>query len=162
MAGYNAQRAFLAAQGPSDNLLAIRGSILLRMKLPWLAIKDFEKMLDIRERENMSEDRIADAHMHLGDAYSCCPLSKKKKEEGLALLLKGVQVLSHSTNSPNLPRARRKLADAYWRLGHVDEYEKTLRQSEEDATRLGAFDQIRDSDKGEMSPTTHTVERESD
>ncbi|MBZ5596021.1 MAG: hypothetical protein LAP39_27580 [Acidobacteriia bacterium] len=138
-AGQHVQRAIEARNGPTDNLLAIRGSVRLKMGLwPW-AIADFDKMLQIREKAGAPPHKIADALMHLGEAHALFPVSSK----GRNLLRTAVNILEQYPNDPNLPRARRKLAAAYRFALRRREAEDTLRMAELDASRLAAFDQLR-------------------
>jgi tetratricopeptide (TPR) repeat protein len=138
-AGQHVRRAIEARNGPTDNLLAIRGSIRLRMGLwPW-AISDFQEMLRIREKANAAPHKIADAFMHLGEAYALFAVSSKGRD----LLQKAVNILEEYPNDPNLARARRKLAAAYRRALKHREAEEALRMAELDASRLAALDQLR-------------------
>jgi len=141
-AGQHIHRAIKARNGPTDNLLAIRGSIRLRMGLwPW-AISDFARMLHIREKAGATPPKVADALMHLGEAYALFSLSSAGRD----LLRKAVSIFEKYPDDPNLPRARRKLAEAYKRAGKFKEAEDELRMAKLDAERIAAFDQIRRRD----------------
>jgi len=137
-AGAHVRRAINSRDGRSDNLLAIRGSIRLRMGYWPGAISDFRKMLHIREGAGAPPQKIADALMHLGHAYSFCPLSAKGRD----LLRQSVAILESYPDDPNLARARRKLASAYKLAGQRDREEQTKAQANADARRLGAYDQM--------------------
>lgn len=139
-AGRHVQRAIEARSGPTDNLLAIRGSVRLRMGWWPGAISDFSKMLRLREANDAPPQKIADALMHLGTAYALCPLLSK----GTDLLHKSVDVLSANPHDPNLSRAKRKLAFAYGLRGDRTLAERYRREAEADAQRVAADDQIRD------------------
>jgi hypothetical protein len=138
-AGRHVQRAIEARGGPTDNLLAIRGSIRLQLGLWPSAASDFRRMLRLRGRSAASSGKIADARMHLGLAYALCPLSSK----GVDLLSASVRELSAHPNDPNLPRAKRKLALAYRLRLDWARAERCRREAEEDARRLNALDQAR-------------------
>jgi hypothetical protein len=135
-AGWHVQQA-IVSRGPTDNLLAIRGSVRLRMGWWPGAIADFQKMLRLREEQGASQAKIADALMHLGQGYALCPLSSK----GTELLHRSIELLS--TNDPNLPRVKRKLAFAYRIRGQRTRADHFYREAWADAERLGAYDQMR-------------------
>jgi hypothetical protein len=137
-AGQHVKRAIDARGGPTDNLLAIRGSIRLRMGLWPGAILDFTRMLRLREAANAPPETVADALMHLGFAYSLFPLMPKGRD----LLRRSVEILKGYPNNPNLARARRKLAFAYKIAGQRKRAGDALAEAEADASRLGAYDQM--------------------
>ncbi len=127
-AGSYAKQA-IVTHGETDNLLAIRGSIRLRM-LNWPgAISDFKKMLRLREVAGASPQKIADAQMHLGHAYSCCPFIAKGRD----LLQKSVETLEFYPDDPNLARAIRKLGFAYRVAGEWSKAAE-LKEKQEDVT----------------------------
>jgi hypothetical protein len=138
-AGQHVRRAIEARGGPTDNLLAIRGSI--RLQLGWWpgAVSDFRRMLRLREASGASPQKIADAQMHLGFAYALCPLSSS----GLDLLCKSVETFAATPDDPNLPRAKKKLALAYFLRCRPSLGRRYKLEAAADAARTGALDQAR-------------------
>ena len=137
-AGQHVKRAIEARAGPTDNLLAIRGSIRLRMGYWPGAVSDFKEMLRLRESAGAPPQKIADALMHLGHAYAFFPLLGK----GRNLLKESVEIFEVYPNDPNLARARRKLATAYKLAGQFALAEETRQQAESDASKTAADDQL--------------------
>jgi tetratricopeptide (TPR) repeat protein len=131
-------RAIETRGGPTDNLLAIRGSIRLR-SLNWFgAVADFQQMRKIREGNGSSPQKLADVYMHLGQAYAFLPFSRRAED----LLKKAVAVLEAFPDDPNLPRARRKLVELYDRIGNDIAAEDCRQKLIEEARRQGTDDQL--------------------
>jgi tetratricopeptide (TPR) repeat protein len=127
------------AGNQNPNVLAIRGSIRLRLGNVWGGVSDFKRMLQIRQRVALSEAEIGDAMVHLGFAYLHCGRWLKARD----LLERGVRAMSMKQNHPGLARAKRKLALGYKLTGRFADAKQCLREAEADALRLGALDQIR-------------------
>jgi hypothetical protein len=127
------------AQGPTDNLLAIRGSVRLHMVNIPGAIKDFQELVRLRKVPGVSEEKRADALMHLGHAYSLFPFSAR----GRTLLSASADFYRQHPDHPNLPRVLRKLALAYKLSGRFRLARATLAEAHNEAQRLAAFDQLK-------------------
>ncbi len=138
-AGEYVALAIRSRKEPSDNLLAIRGSIRLSFGNLFGAIDDFKTMLSLRRASNASPERIADALMHLGQAYAVIPFKARK---GCEILNESVKLLRTIPDSPNLPRALRKLALAYRNAGNLARAKELTEESEAAAVRVAAFDQM--------------------
>ena len=137
-AGRHVKQAIDARGSAHDNLLALRGSIRLRMGNFVGALTDFQKMVRLREASGAGEQKKADALMHLGHAYSFVPCLAR----GCDLLSASVKILEQFPNDPNLPRARRKLAFAYKLRGQRARAREQLELANREASRIAADDQM--------------------
>jgi tetratricopeptide (TPR) repeat protein len=136
-AGYIGQSINQTGQ-PDPGDLAIRGSISIRMRNPWRAVSDFKQMLHLCESHAASTEKVGDAMVHLGFAYLYCGRLFKARD----YLQRGVDALAANPESPNLARAKRKLAKACRMTGQFAKAQKLLWEANSLATRLGAWDQV--------------------
>lgn len=137
-AGKHVKLAIEARGSANDNLLALRGSVRLRMGNIFGAIADFERMRQLRETIGASEPKKADALMHLGHACSLVPCFSKGRD----LLKESVAIYERFPNDPNLPRARRKLAFAYKMRGQRARAREQIELANLDASRIAVYDQM--------------------
>lgn len=137
-AGRHVKRAIETRRGPLDNLLAIRGSIRLRLGNWPGAVSDFKEMLRVRQKAKSSPQKHADALMHLGSVFLFWPAGRKASD----YLSEAVSILEHFPDDPNLPRARRKLAKAQRIAGRISDARANEAKAKAEATRQGALDQI--------------------
>ena len=137
-AGRHVQRALANRTGPKDNLLAIRGSIRLRMGYLTGAIEDFTEMRRLREDAKAGPLKIADALMHAGFAYAFIPFHPQAR----ALLSASVTILENYPENPNLPRALRKLAFARKMSGDLRGARELAARADAHAAKIAADDQL--------------------
>ena len=128
-----------APDGPRahSNVLALRGSILLRQFRISDAVSAYEQALHLREAAGENSVRIGESMSELGFAY----MWQGRFWKGRDLMRQGVEKLSDQRNG-FLIRARRKLAVGYALTGYL-----TLARREcEDAKRMAKdyriFDQL--------------------
>jgi tetratricopeptide (TPR) repeat protein len=117
-------------------LLAIRGSVYLRLGHPWRACADYEEVVRLREAIADNPKELGEALSELGYGY----LRAGKLLAGRHYLEKGVDLLAGGQGF--LVRAKKKLAIAYAVTGHPFRAKKELEEARTIAEGLGIFDQI--------------------
>lgn len=129
-------------EGSEDttNLIAVRGSVYRRLGVIWAAVKDYESVLQARQKSGISEGAVGEAMSELGFGY----LFQFRFWKGRSLLKEGVRLLSTSNIRRGfLVRAQRKLAVSYFLTGHPKRGREILMEAHALARDYGVLDQIR-------------------
>lgn len=133
------ERSLQIERHDKSGLLAIRGSINLRLGRRTDAIRDYEDTLQIRINNNASMSAIGDARCELGYGY-LWNLSPKK---ALRNCEQGVSELRADGLTGFLARGLRKLAVVYLANGKFLKAYDLREEAKMVALELGAFDQYR-------------------
>lgn len=119
--------------------LAVRGSIRLQFGDNFGSLRDFRRMIQLREKEGADETQMGLEFMHLGLGYAGVGRLWKARGE----LERSVRILSPAVHDPNLPRAERHLARLYALTGKKAAAAQMRETARRHASQLDAMDQFR-------------------
>jgi hypothetical protein len=119
--------------------LAVRGSIRLQFGDNFGTLRDFKRMIRLREKQGAGETEMGLEFMHLALGYAGVGRLWKARHE----LERSVRILSATVHNPNLPRAERHLARLYSLTGKKAAAAQMQEQARRHASELAAMDQYR-------------------
>jgi len=132
-------RSMQEGPGSETNLLAIRGSVHLRLGAIRAAVEDYEEVLGRREHAGASDRAVGEAMSELGFGY----LFQLQFWRGCSLLEEGVRLLpTGDPRSGFLIRALRKLAVAYTLTGQGKRAREVAAEARKLANEKKVLDQI--------------------
>lgn len=133
---WHLEKSITEGQLDQSSLLAIRGSVYLRLGHPWRACADYERVIRLREAAGVKPHQLGEALSELGYGY----LRAGKLLAGRRYLEQGVELMTGGQGF--LVRAKKKLAIAYAVTGHPLRARKELEEARKVAKEFGIFDQL--------------------